>query len=131
MNNPSTADGLVDDATVRKIWRVTRIMGYNMMYVVNTSCYRSTDPTKAIVLTEDEARVNDHWLQMVHRQSALTVCAWGDKANETLVSRTVRLLQPMGPLWCLRETKAGNPQHPLYLPDACMPKPWKPTKWAN
>lgn len=130
-NNPSTADGEFDDPTVRRLWGFTRAWGLNSFQLANTNCYRSTDPKGALVPPENVLSINDGWLRSLHTRSAFTVCAWGDKANPTLVERTVRLLHPLGPLHALRVTKAGNPQHPLYLPANSMPNVWKPEKWIH
>lgn len=124
LNNPSTADGLTDDATIRRLWTFTRFYGYNAMHVVNTNCYRSTDPKSAIAPPLDIQGVNDQWLAEVHRNSALTICGWGERAFPELIDRSVRALHPLGPLYSLRVTKQGNPQHPLYLPGTCVPQLW-------
>jgi hypothetical protein len=50
--NPSTADGEVDDATVRKCWGYTRRWGYESMVFVNTNPFRSTDPKACTVPPE-------------------------------------------------------------------------------
>jgi hypothetical protein len=101
------------------------------MVLVNVNAYRATKPSDALYPSEDVAAVNDNWLRTTHANSSMTVCAWGDKANETLVTRAVRAIYPIGPLQALRVTKRGNPQHPLYLPAATMPSNFVPLKWIN
>ena len=131
LNNPSTADADSDDPTIRRLWGFTRLYGFNAMHVVNTNPYRSTDPKGALIPPEDVLTINDQWLKEVHKQSFMTICAWGDKANDTLARRASLLLHEMGGLYALRVTKQGNPQHPLYLPGATVPSQWVPSKWIN
>jgi hypothetical protein len=130
-NNPSTADGEFDDNTVRRMWAFTRLWEFNTLQIANTNCYRSTDPNSALVPPNFILDINDDWLRSLHTRSAFTVCAWGDKANPKLAERAVRALHPLGPLHALRETKAGNPQHPLYLPAVLAPELWIPKKWMH
>lgn len=48
MLNPSTADGLDDDPTVRRCVRFARGWGYGELVVVNLFPYRATDPGELI-----------------------------------------------------------------------------------
>lgn len=131
LNNPSKADGLEDDPTIRRLWTFTRAIGFHQMHVVNTNSYRATEPKDARTPSEEYLAINDQWLAHTHAKSGMTICAWGDKANPDLVARTVRALYALGPLHALRVTKQGNPQHPLYLPAITRPQLWSPKKWIN
>lgn len=126
LNNPSTADAEIDDPTVRKCWAFTRRWNYGQMMFVNTNPYRATDPARALVPPEAVLTANDSWLFYAMTQSPLVVAAWGDRANPMLAQRAVRVLHTLGPLHAMRVTKAGNPQHPLYLPADTVPELWKP-----
>jgi hypothetical protein len=101
------------------------------MHVVNTNPYRCTEPKHALMPPDNVLEVNDKWLAEIHTHSAITMCAWGDKANPALVERAVRILHPLGALFALRVMKNGNPQHPLYLPGTLTPQLWKPEKWIH
>jgi len=131
LNNPSTADGTTDDPTIRRLWAFTRACGYNAMHVANTNCYRSTEPKDQLRPPEDILAANDEWLANLHKHSAMTICAWGDRALPDLVERAVKILHAIGPLYALRVTRAGNPQHPLYLSGSTVPQLWAPTKWIS
>lgn len=131
LNNPSTADHDVDDATVRRAWAFTQAWGYNGMYFVNTNPYRSTNPHAQKMPPSDVLAFNDSFLIDCMSQCQLTVCAWGGNAMPELVRRAVLILHGCGPLHALRVTKAGNPTHPLYLPGNLQPQQWTPNKWLQ
>lgn len=131
LNNPSTADAEVDDATVRRVWAFSQAWGYNSLYVVNTNPHRSTNPKAQRVPDETTLAENDSFLLDCMAQCSLVVCGWGDKALPELVKRAVPILHACGPLHALHVTANGNPMHPLYLPGDLKPQPWTPTKWLQ
>jgi len=126
MNNPSTADAEVDDATIRKCWGYTLKWGYGHMMVVNTNPYRSTDPAAARIPPADILTANDSWLRYAVTQCPYVVAAWGNDANPELARRAVNVIHQLGPLHALRITKKGQPAHPLYLPGDLQPTLWAP-----
>lgn len=118
MLNPSTADGRIDDATIRRCTTFALAHGYAGFYVVNLYAFRATHPVdlkRAGYPVGPEADV--------HFQRLLAVCtdvcvAWG--ANASGLARpaeVLRMLRDAGrsPL-CLGVTRGGHPQHPLMLP---------------
>lgn len=131
LNNPSTADGTSDDPTIRQLWRFTRHWGFGGMQVLNVNPFRCTDPRQQQVPPDTVLSANDQWLVSGQQRSVITVCAWGDKAIPELAKRAALLLHSVGPLYALRVTKAGNPQHPLYLSHETQLIEWKPTQWIN
>jgi hypothetical protein len=126
MNNPSKADAETDDPTVKRIWAFSQLWKYRQMIVVNTNPVRSTDPRGAYIPSEIVLTNNDTWVRHAMQHSALSICAWGDKAHPELARRAVNLLSQLGPVHVLGVTKAGNPRHPLYLPANTMPVAWRP-----
>lgn len=131
LNNPSTADHDIDDATVRRTWAFTESWGFNGMLLINTNPYRCTNPRSQRIPPAHILAANDAYLIDAMSQYDLTVCGWGDAANPELVKRAALVLHSCGPLHSLRVTKQGNPGHPLYLPGNLQPKPWSPTKWLQ
>lgn len=131
LNNPSTADGTTDDPTVRKCWKFTTDWGYGQMEFINTNPWRATDPKAACVPPEQALAINDQWVHISVAHAALVIAAWGDKANMVLARRAYSVIHGLGPVCAMRVTKAGNPQHPLYLPGDTRPQLWKADAYLN
>jgi hypothetical protein len=132
MLNPSTADGTIDDPTVRKCIGFAQRLGYNRMYVVNLFSLRATDPR------ELHNRVGRLLANIAAVRSRLegadaVVFAWGasivhapfdppSKAVRWLAAATEELdVEP----WCLGVSKEGHPRHPLMLSYDAKLKMWR------
>jgi hypothetical protein len=115
MLNPSTADGSIDDPTIRRCIAFTKSWGYGALWVGNVYAYRSTDPAALWGMAADDARGAGNYghLWDMASQSALTVCAWGAHASAS--ARILQNISGPGGLWCLGKTKSGQPRHPLYV----------------
>lgn len=133
MLNPSTADALLDDATIRRCMRFALDLGYLWLDVVNLFALRSTDPN---ALTTSDGRdligpENDKWIRLVCKSAGRVVFAWGSHKSAGFAFHDPNLgaAQPrgqrvMGMLYeklgiqpyVLRLTKDGYPHHPLRLP---------------
>jgi hypothetical protein len=114
MLNPSTADGLVDDATIRRCIGFTDSWGFGRLVVVNLYAYRATNPKVLRKLTTAERFGANYSHLQDWIQSPLTrifVCAWGNRRIDPfsfLIRDATR--------YALAYTKRGEPSHPLYLP---------------
>lgn len=131
LNNPSTADGEEDDATVRKCWRYTTDWGYGHMEFVNTNPWRSTNPKLACMPPEEALGINDQWVRNAVTDSVITIAAWGAEANPVLARRAFKVIHELGPLYAMRITKGGHPYHPLYLPGNLKPTEWRADAYLN
>lgn len=135
MLNPSTADALVDDPTIRRCAGFARDMGYGGIQVVNLYAYRATDPKqlKANGWPTGGPR-NDNLIREVLAGAWLAhipvIAAWGAHPQPDRVAWLMDQPGVAGPddgsrgLTALRVTKQGAPGHPLYLPGSCRPQPW-------
>jgi hypothetical protein len=125
--NPSTANELQDDPTVRRLCGFARDWGYGGLYVCNVFSQVTPDPRQLI---GSHHPADWHTLQMAMELTTLSVCGWGDgiaKAAYGLSrANTVRstLRQPM----CFGLTSQGNPRHPLYLPKEAELEPFHELK---
>lgn len=124
MLNPSTADALKDDATIRKVKRFSRILTGDddvRAVVVNLYALRSRSPRALHNPLIDP--VGPH--NVINVGDALAaaknvVCAWGAFEGPGHVRRVVevvaqienRCIEPL----CLGTTALGAPRHPLMLP---------------
>ena len=123
MLNPSTADALVDDATIRVCVGRAQRMGCGGIDVVNLFALRSTTPralyqADAPASEADDPSRNDRAIQDRLSWHPLVICAWGDHgalqgrgaAVLDMIRRTGRAAH------ALRLTRAGHPCHPLRIP---------------
>ena len=120
MLNPSTADGLSDDRTIRKCVGFAKRFEGGELTVVNLYAFRSTDPTVMFRAQKGGTDITG-WKNNMHIHEAinradLTIVAWGSDAR---IDRSrvdlVRSFQTVRRLHCLRLTQDGSPGHPLYL----------------
>ncbi len=118
MLNPSTADASIDDATIRRCVGFAQRAGFGELEVVNLYAYRATDPDDLRRAGYPVGPDNDAHIAEAALASAAVCVAWGANTAGLLRSGEVLpMLRGLGvePL-CLRITRSGHPQHPLYLP---------------
>lgn len=117
MLNPSTADDVFDDPTIRKCIGFAKRWGFSGLVVTNLFAFRATDPAELRQLAKmDYAKAvgeSDGHLIAEASQAAAVVCAWGD--HGTLYGRDEDVLNRVLPtvtMGCIGRTKSGNPLHP-------------------
>ncbi|WP_430233913.1 DUF1643 domain-containing protein [Nitrosomonas communis] len=117
--NPSTADEVNNDPTVRRCINYAVKWGYAAMYMSNIFAFRATDP--AVMMKHDEpiGCENDQYLTDMAKDSNIIVAAWGN--HGAFMARDYEVKKLLSNLHCLRVTKAGQPSHPLYLPSSLVP----------
>lgn len=119
MLNPSSADGLQDDPTLRRCVSFAQREKYPELEVVNLFAWRSPNPK---VLAEDWVRSvgpeNDGYIERAAQRANLIIAAWGGNKTMGRDQSVLRKLRRHQDVFCLRTTKAGHPEHPLYLPDS-------------
>jgi hypothetical protein len=126
MFNPSTADGLRDDPTVRRCIAFAKGWGYGGMWVGNLFALRSTDPDCLLSSPDPVGPHNLTHLQIMTSKSAIVVCAFGNyKILSRLKYNYAEMLQKLGVLLYYIELSINNiPKHPLYLDGTLKPKLW-------
>ena len=118
--NPSTADAVELDQTLRRCVNFAKRDGFGGMLIVNLYAFRSTSPKVMKAAADPVGPENDRVLAGV---SGTVVAGWGNHAHPGRVAQAVALLPP---LYALGVNKSGAPTHPLYvLGDAPLIK-WKP-----
>jgi hypothetical protein len=128
--NPSTADGMVEDPTMRRCIRFARDWGFDGLWMGNLFAFRATDPAN---LPDDLAEAIgppnvDPWLREMRGQSELCIAAWG--AHASAQRRAAAVLELLGDVQVLGVTKDGHPRHPLYMRADARPIPWTTTEAA-
>lgn len=130
MLNPSTADALADDPTIRRCISFAKREGCGGLQVVNLFALRATDPRQLTQCDDPVGPDNDQFItgRPGDPYSALVIVAWG--AGGALLGRgdTVScLLTAAGvKLHCLGVTAGGYPRHPLYVRADAPLIPWEP-----
>lgn len=120
--NPSTADGNLDDPTVRRCVGFAKKWGGSRLLIGNLFAYRSTDPSTLKIVADPKGHMNDEWLERIAAQSDIVIAAWGGHGD--LHGRDAEVREQFnGRLHALRLTKHGSPAHPLYLPAHLEPFP--------
>lgn len=116
--NPSTADETKDDPTIRKCVGFAKRWGYGALCMTNLFAFRATDPKVMKKHPNPSGQDNIHHLLSVSSGATLVVAAWGTHGEHMNMDLNVReKLNQIGvKLNCLRKTKHGHPEHPLYVP---------------
>lgn len=125
MINPSTADGLTDDNTIRRCMNFARTLGYKGIAVLNLYSFRTKDVEILRKAKTPTNLRNDQQLQLVSQlREIYDVCfAWG---NKPFASKRIAEVEKLFPnAFCLRKTKDGYPEHPLFLPGNLKLIPYK------
>jgi hypothetical protein len=124
MLNPSTADALADDPTVRRCMAFCRAWGYSVLSVRNLFALRATDPRELLAAPDPVGPDGDAELAAA-ATADLVVCAWGAKVPFGRDRQALELLAGRD-LHCLGLTAAGHPRHPLYCKSDLTPQPYRP-----
>lgn len=117
--NPSTADEVQDDPTVRRCIDFAKRWGFGALCMTNIFAYRATDPDVMKAAQDPIGPDNDAWLTRIAAGAGLVVAAWGNHGEFMDRQRAVARLMPQ--LVCLGTTKTGAPRHPLYVRATTQP----------
>ena len=122
MLNPSTADALANDQTIRKCIGFTERLGFRGFTVHNLFAVRARDPLHMKTLDDPVGPENrDYFDRMLDRATfsrEMIICAWGTHGSYMQQNETaLGWLESHYPklLLCLGKTACGNPKHPLML----------------
>ena len=117
--NPSTADHLKDDPTVRRCVRFARDWGFREMELVNLFAFRSAYPQQLRAAADPIGPGNDRWIERASKRGDKTIACWGSAGGYLDRARLVSERLPR--LFYLRINRDGQPAHPLYLPASLQP----------
>jgi len=120
--NPSTADEMSDDPTIRRCIGFAKAWGYEALCMTNLFAYRATKPADMLKQHDPIGPSNDAHLQKLAAEAGVVVAAWGTHGTHKGRHLAVREMLPA--MHYLRLTKDGHPGHPLYLPASLRPVPW-------
>jgi hypothetical protein len=120
--NPSTADEVRDDPTVRRCIGFAKAWGFDALCMTNLFAYRATDPQEMLAQADPVGPRNNRHLVDAAARAQIVVAAWG--AHGIHRRRAARVTAMLPALHYLTLTKAGQPGHPLYLRSDLQPVPW-------
>lgn len=118
MLNPSTADALKDDATIRKCMGFARRWGYGKITVVNLFAFRSRDPDALMLEDDPVGPDNDHWIAKCISESTGVAVGWGGSGppdmtkKRALIVRDIIGAAGVREAVCIGFTANGMPLHP-------------------
>lgn len=117
MLNPSRADAVCDDPTLRACIQFAQRWGYASLSVVNLFGYRTPHPTTLAKTVDPVGPENDGYLLKAVVAAQQVVLAWGNWGSLQGRDRTIlTLLRPhQTKLSCLQINRSGQPRHPLYI----------------
>ena len=116
--NPSTANDIKDDPTIRRLIGFAKAWGFGWLFAGNLFSLVSANPDILWFTPSPELvnGANDTAIQRMHELSTKVMVGWGNEGRNagTRPDDVLSLLDE--PVFCLRTTMAGAPTHPLYLP---------------
>lgn len=134
MLNPSTADAVDNDPTIRRCIGFAQAWGAGGIEVVNLFALRSPSPADLLSATDPVGPGNNDAIAAAGGLSQPVLCAWGSHGPAALRdliaerAATVAGVLRRRQLWCLGTAKDRSPRHPLYLPADTQPRRyWVPT----
>lgn len=119
--NPSTADEVKDDNTIRCCRNYAKKWSFKAMCMTNLFAFRATDPRDMKKAIEPIGPDNDKWLLAISGEADLIVAVWGTHGKHH--GRTDKVLKCLRNVHCLARNSDGSPHHPFYLPANLKPIP--------
>ena len=111
--NPSTANEVDNDPTIKSVCRIAKANGYGGVYMMNCFAYVSTDP-KGLKLNPLTGDWNNNKLRSVAKDCKDVVFAWGNFDIVKSTGRDKELSKMFPEAFALHVNKNGSPKHPLY-----------------
>lgn len=110
--NPSTANEIETDPTIRSAGRIAKHNGYGGFYMMNCFPYVSTDPNE--LRDYGNTALNDHYLYRIAAKCQDVVFAWGSFKIVVELGRDTELIGMFPNAKALAVNKNSSPKHPLY-----------------
>jgi len=111
--NPSTADLIHDDPTVRRLIGFAKGFGYGGFDLLNIFALRATDPRKLKRHSNPVGPKNNRCLVEAADSDQIVIACWGTNGN--IYDRGEFVSRLFDELHCLGVNQDCSPKHPLYL----------------
>jgi hypothetical protein len=131
--NPSTADGEVDDPTVRRCINFAKRLGMDGLMIANLFALRATNPRALLTAHDPIGPENDANILDACRVARQIIAGWGAQEGDLghlMAKRIAEVRSNLAingcrrDLYALGETRSGAPRHPLYVAAHAEPLPW-------
>jgi hypothetical protein len=125
--NPSTADGVADDPTLRRCISFTRGWRYGGLIVANLFALRTPQPRALRCAPDPVGAEDDGYLAAAASSAGAVIVGWGAAGGHQGRDRAVLALladAALLPLLCLGTLRDGQPRHPLYVAGSTRPMPF-------
>ncbi|HTJ43998.1 MAG TPA: DUF1643 domain-containing protein [Kofleriaceae bacterium] len=125
MLNPSTADEVTDDPTIRRCVGFARKWRAPAMEVVNLYALRATHPRDLFAHRAPIGDDNDRAIRSAAARAREIVVAWGAH-GERDPARVAHVIDLLGgrDMRCLGANRGGSPKHPLFVPYLTKRRRW-------
>jgi hypothetical protein len=131
MVNPSTADAVKNDQTIKKLIGFGNIHQWGRLIVGNLFAYRATDVKELARVAAPVGLENDHHLRGMLMSAERVIVAWGPITKQPRYHRARwrvvnELIRHCGtePFSIGEPAKCGHPKHPQMLAYALPILPW-------
>lgn len=117
MPNPSTADDVEDDQTIKRCISFAQRWGYGSLEVVNLFARRANKFEKLKDEVDPIGPENDEYILKAAGTSDKVVLAWGIKGTYLKRNKQVQslLINRGVKLFAIDISRDGHPKHPLFL----------------
>ena len=115
--NPSTADAVEDDATVRRMISFARQFGGGRLLVGNLFAFRSKNRNDLYTAKDPVGPENDEHLRRMIEAADIVIAAWGNYGSYLDRSSQFKETFKGYDIKCLVLNQTGEPTHPLYVAD--------------
>lgn len=122
--NPSTADGLHNDPTIKRCIGFGKSWGFAGVYITNLFAFRTPYPEVLVKEKHPVGPDNDEFIRHYIHLSSRTVLIWGN--HGIFKQRNRKVLKWVDHPFCVKINKTGHPAHPLYLPSSSKMLPFRP-----
>ncbi len=135
MLNPSNADEVVDDRTIKRCIAFAKEWGCGRLRVVNLFARIATKPNDLAAMQAKGENIvgldTDDDIRAAVGEAELVVCAWGNNVyrvgkGQSRVQEVLAIIREQGktPHTLGHLTKESQPRHPLYLRGDIQPVLW-------
>lgn len=110
--NPSTADCVSDDPTIRRCVQFAKREGHDGLLMGNLFAFRTKSPAELRKALLPVGPDNDYWLKKLGERATQVVLSWGNHGR--LLGRDQSVAAMFKGAFCFGITGEGQPTHPLY-----------------